>query len=432
MARMKRCLAALALFASASYAAAASAEIHVVELKGVIHPVSASYIKEAIDGADKSGAAALVIEMDTPGGLVEDTKDIIQRMLAARTPIIGFVTPFGARAASGGFFLLLACDVAAMSPGTNTGAAHPITLGGENTKENIEIQRAESDLAAFARSLAENRGRNAKLAESAVTTSVSWTEKEALDARLVDVVAKDLTDLLKKLDGRKVRRMTGEESVLDLKGTVVHSRAMTLLERVQNFLLIPEIAALLLGIGMLGIYVELTHPGVILPGAVGVAAILLFAYAAHILPVNVFGLLLIALAVALFVLEIKITSHGLLGLAGVVSLAAGSLLLFNGPIPELRLPVLAVLPTSLALGGVMLVIVRYVVRAQRERVATGREGMVGQIGVAETDLSPEGKIFVHGEYWNARASGPVPRGARVRIRAVDEMLLIVEPEGRGA
>ena len=432
MARMKRCPAALALLASASCAAAASAEIHVVELKGVIHPVSASYIKEAIEAADKAGAAALVIEMDTPGGLVEDTKDLAQRMLAARTPIIGFVTPFGARAASGGFFILLACDVAAMSPGTNTGAAHPITLGGENTKENIEIQKAESDLAAFARSLAENRGRNAKLAESAVTTSVSWTEKEALDARLVDMIAKDLTDLLKKLDGRKIRRMSGEQSVLDLKGTVVRSRAMTLLERVQNFLLIPEIAALLLGIGMLGIYVELTHPGVILPGAVGVAAILLFAYAAHILPVNVFGLLLIALAVALFVLEIKITSHGLLGLAGVVSLAAGSLLLFNGPIPELRLPVLAVLPTSLALGGVMLVIVRYVVRAQRERVATGREGMVGQIGVAETDLSPEGKIFVHGEYWNARASGPVPRGARVRIRAVDDMLLIVEPEGRGA
>src|SRR5437867_3231607 len=239
MARMKRCPAALALLASASCAAAASAEIHVVELKGVIHPVSASYIKEAIEAADKAGAAALVIEMDTPGGLVEDTKDLAQRMLAARTPIIGFVTPFGARAASGGFFILLACDVAAMSPGTNTGAAHPITLGGENTKENIEIQKAESDLAAFARSLAENRGRNAKLAESAVTTSVSWTEKEALDARLVDMIAKDLTDLLKKLDGRKIRKMNGEEAVLDLKGAIVHSREMTVIEKVQNFLLTP-------------------------------------------------------------------------------------------------------------------------------------------------------------------------------------------------
>jgi membrane-bound serine protease (ClpP class) len=398
----------------------------------MIHPVSASYLKSAIDRADEAHAAALLIEIDTPGGLVEDTKDVAQRMFAAKTPIIGYVTPSGARAASGGFFLLMACDAAAMAPGTNTGAAHPVAIGGENTKEDIEMQKAGSDLAAFMRSMAENRGRNVKLAETAVTESVSWTEKEALEGNLIDVIAKDRADLLAKLDGRKVKRMGGAEAVLDLKGPVVPSRGMTALERLQDFLLHPMIAGLLLMIGVLGIYTEITNPGVVLPGVVGVIAIVLFAYAAHILPVNVLGLLLIGAGIVLFILEIKITSHGLLGIGGTIALVAGSLLLFNGPIPELRLPLAAVLPTSLALAGIMFVIVRYVVRAQKGRVATGREGMVGEIGVASTDLSPEGQIFVHGELWNARAGGTIPRGARVRIRAVDEMLLHVEPEGRGA
>lgn len=431
MRRQLVCLGIL-LGASVGWTFAAAGEIHVVALKGIIHPVSASYLRDAVERADGAKAAALIIEIDTPGGLVESTKDLNQRMLVARTPIIGYVTPFGARAASGGFFVLLACDVAVMAPGTNTGAAHPVGLGADNSKDDIGLKKAESDLAAYARSLAENRARNAKLAETAVTQSISWTEKEALEAKLIDAIAVDLRDLLEKLNGRRIKKLSGEEIVLDLAGPVVRARDMTLHEKIQNFLLTPEVAGLLLLIGMLGIYVEMTHPGVIFPGVAGAVALLLFAYAAHILPINVLGLLLIGVAVVLFVLEIKIVSHGLLGIGGLVALTAGSLLLFDGPIPELRLPVLVVLPTSLAVGGIMLVVVRYVVRAHRGRVATGTQGMIGEIGIATTDLSPEGKVFVHGEYWNARADGPLPQGARVRIRAVDDMDLFVEPEGRQA
>lgn len=425
------CAAAI-LFIGAAPPAPAPDEIQVVELNGVIHAVSAAYLNDAIDRADGAGAAALVIRMNTPGGLVDDTKAIIQKIFAAKTPVIGFVTPSGARAASGGFFLLIACDAAAMSPATNTGAAHPVTLGGENKKDDIMLQKAESDLAAFARSIAENRGRNVQLAERAVRESLSWSETEALKARLIDVIARDLPELLKSLDGKTVKRMNGERQTLRLGGRIVESRGMTASERFRNFLLVPEVAFILLGLGLLGIYIEMNHPGLIFPGAVGVTSLLLFAYAAHILPVNFLAVLMVLASVVLFILEIKFTSHGLLGLGGVVALVAGSLLLFEGDIPELRVHPMVVLPVSLTIAALMFLIVTYIVRARHEKVATGREGMIGEIGVAATDLEPEGKIFVHGEYWNARAAGPVPRGSRVRIRAVEEMRVLVEPAGRDA
>src|SRR5262245_31638158 len=237
---MRRWLAALTVALGVTAAAASSTsspDIHVVELRGIIHPVSAIYLAGAIARADAEGAAALVIEMDTPGGLVDSTKEIVQKILAAKTPVIGFVTPSAARAASGGFLLLLACDAAAMSPGTNAGAAHPVALGGENKKEDIEMQKAESDIAAFTRSIAENRGRNVKLAESAVTESVSWTEREALNGKLIDAIATDVEDLAAKLDGKTVTRLGGKEARLDLKGRIVRSREMTILERTQNFIL---------------------------------------------------------------------------------------------------------------------------------------------------------------------------------------------------
>jgi len=417
---------------AATAAAAPSAEVQVVELRGTIHPISAAYIESAIEQADAAGAAALILEMDTPGGVVDDTKDIVQHIWAAKTPVIGYVTPSGARAASGGFMLLIACDVAAMSPGTNTGAAHPIYGAGETHKDDILVQKMESDLAAFARTAAANRGRNASLAEKGVVESAAWTEKEALDGKLIEVIAKDRADLLRQLEGRTIKRWSGETTVLHVTGPVVASRAMTTMEHFQSFLVNPLIVSLLLSLGILGIYVEVTHPGVVVPGIVGGVSLLLFFYASRLLPVNFVGLAFIALALTLFLLELKITSHGLLGLGGIVSLAAGFLLLFNGPIPEMRLPLLAVLPTSLALGALMFWIIHYVVAAQREKIATGREGMIGEVGVAETDLSPDGKIFVHGERWNARATGSVTRGSRVRVRAVDDMLLHVEAEGRGA
>jgi membrane-bound serine protease (ClpP class) len=408
------------------------ADIHVVQLEGIIHPVSAAYLTGALERADQAGAAALIIEMNTPGGLVSSTKELIQKILAAKTPVIGYVTPSGADAASGGFFLLMACDAAVMSPGTNTGAAHPVMGGGDNTKENIEIQKAQSDLAAFARSIAENRGRDVALVESAVTKIVSWTENEALRAKLIDLIARDRDELVRGLDGRKVKRMGGRVETLDLRGAIVPSSAMTAAERFQGFLLTPLVAFLLLGLGLLGIYIEMNHPGLVFPGAVGAVCLILFAYAAHILPVSALGLILIALSIVLFVLEIKFVSHGLLGIGGVIALIAGSLMLFKGDIPELRLHPLFVIPIAFVVGSLMFLVVTYVVRARREKIATGREGMIGEVGVAATDLTPDGKIFVHGEYWNAHADGTVERGARVRIRAVDEMRLLVEPARREA
>jgi membrane-bound serine protease (ClpP class) len=409
--------------------AGSPAAIHLAELRGIVHPLSAAYLIEAIDRADQEGAALLVIEVDTPGGLVDSTKEIVQRMLAARTPIAVYVTPSGARAASAGFLLLVAADVAAMSPGTNTGAAHPIDASGSSTKEDIGIRKAESDLAAFARTIAKNRGRNVELAERAVTESTSFTEDEALQAGLVDVVARSRADLFTQLDGRTVRRFDGTEVVLDVNGPIAPPLERSLLQRFLGPLLRPEIVLLLLGIGTMGLYVELTHPGLIFPGVVGVLCLLLFALAFQYLPMNTVGLLVVALGLVLFVLELKVASHGLLTVGGIACLLVGLMIVFPRDVPALRVSWGFGLPLALAMGASMALVVWLVARARRAPVATGVQGMVGETGRAVTDLSPsgpEGKVQVHGELWDARTTSYASRGEEVRVVGVEGMRLLVQ------
>src|SRR5262245_55321420 len=298
-------------------------EIHVAELRGIVHPLSAGCLIDALERADAAHAELLVIELDTPGGLVDSTKEVVQKMLAARTPIAVYVAPSGARAASAGFLLLLAADVAAMAPGTNTGAAHPVDASGANSKDDIGLEKAESDLAAFARTIAANRKRNVELAEKAVRESVSFTETEALEQGLVDLVARDRADLFTKLDGRTVRRFDGSEVVLDANGPIAEPLERSTIQRILGPLLRPELVLLLLGIGMMGLYVELTHPGLIFPGVVGVLCLLLFALAFQYLPMSTVGLLVVALGLVLFVLELKVVSHGLLTVGGIACLVVG-------------------------------------------------------------------------------------------------------------
>jgi membrane-bound serine protease (ClpP class) len=405
----------------------ATGEIHVAELRGIVHPLSATYLVEAIDRADAAGAALLVIEIDTPGGLVDSTKEIVQRMLAAQTPIAVHVCPSGARAASAGFLILMGADVAAMAPGTNTGAAHPVDATGAGGDETL-MEKAASDLAAFARTIAQNRGRNVELAESAVTESAAFTESEALAEGLIDLVARDRADLLQQLDQRSVRRFDGKSVVLSTKGEVVAPLDRSFAQRVLGPLLRPELVLLLLGIGITGIYIELTHPGLIVPGVIGVLCLLLFALAFQYLPISTVGLALIALGLTLFLLELKIVSHGLLSVGGLACLVSGLLLLFPRDIPALRVSPAFVVPLAVAVGGVMALLVVLVTRAQRARVATGSEGMLAEVGVAATEIAPRGKVQVHGELWNARCRTPVARGESVRVVQVDGLELVVEKE----
>jgi len=405
------------------------APIHTAELSGVIHPLSAGYLIEAIDRADADGAALLIIEMDTPGGLVDSTKDVVQRMLRATTPIVVYVTPAGARAASGGFLLLLAADVAAMAPATNTGAAHPVVAGGENQKEDIGLKKAESDIAAFTRTIAEHRGRNVALAEKAVVESVSFTETEALREKLIDLVAKDRAGLLAALDGRTIRRFDGTETRLATRGPVLEPLARSLPQRILGPLLQPELVLLLLGIGVVALYIELSHPGLILPGVVGVAALLLFALAFRYLPLNAVGLVLVVLGLVLFILEIKVVSYGMLAVGGTGCLVAGLLMLFPRDVPALRVSPALVLPVAGTMVGIMGLIAVMVGRAQASPVVTGAEGMVGEVGRALTNLDPTGQVFVHGETWEARAGSPVGAGESVRVRGVEGLCLLIERTG---
>jgi len=404
-------------------------EIHVAELRGIVHPLSAAYLIDSIDRADERHAALLVIEIDTPGGLVDSTKGIVQKMLAARTPIAVYVSPSGGRAASAGFLLLVAADIAAMAPGTNTGAAHPVDAGGGETKDDIGLRKAESDLAAFARTIASNRGRNVELAERAVTESVSFTEQEALDAGLVDIIAKSRADLLTQLDGRTVRRFDGSEVVLDVSGPIAPPLERSAILRILGPLLRPELVLMLLGIGMMGLYVELTHPGLILPGVVGVLCLLLFALAFQFLPMNTVGLLVVALGLVLFVLELKVVSHGLLTVGGIACLLVGLMMVFPRDVPALRVSWSFVVPLALAMGGSMALVLWLVTRARSAPVATGTQGMVGETGKAMTDLQPggpEGKVHVHGEIWTARTTSYASRGEEIRVVGVEGMMLLVQ------
>jgi membrane-bound serine protease (ClpP class) len=412
----------LALFATS---VAAANNIVKIRIDDTIQPITAEYIDRAIEHARQTNADAVLIELSTPGGLLDSTRTIIQTILASPVPIIIYVAPSGARAASAGFFILEAADVAAMAPGTNTGAAHPVTLGGEKMDDTMKA-KLENDSAAFMRSYVGPRGRNVQLAETAVRESKSWTDQEALQQHLIDVVARDQSDLLHQLDGRTIKRFDGKTAKLHLAGDSVDELPMTLKQRILNFLLDPNIAFLVLAVGALALYAEFNHPGAIVPGVVGVVFILLALFALNLLPTQYASFTLIIAAFVLFALEAKFATHGVLGLGGIALLTIGGLLLVDGPIPQMRVQLWTALGVSVPLGLITVFLMTIALRARRSKVVTGLQGMIGAVGEARSDIDPEGKVFVQGELWNAHAGSRVGIGEHVVVRKVDGLELEVE------
>lgn len=397
-------------------------------VKSAIHPVSAELIQDAVREADTARAAALVVELDTPGGLLTSTREITTAILGSQTPVVVFVSPSGAQAASAGFFILMAADIAAMAPGTNTGAAHPVGAQGEDIGEHMG-KKAEEDAAANIRALARRNGRNIQLAQSAVIESRSFTADEALEGKLIDLIAPDFDRLLAALDGRTFRR--GESTVtLRTRGAEVREIEMSPLRRLLAVIADPNIAFILLSLGGLGLYFELMNPGAILPGVVGAISLILGFFALSVLPVNYAGLALLLLALVLFIAEIKVVSHGLLAVGGVVALVLGALMLFKTAEPALRVSLEVIV--SLALFSLLLVgfLTFMVYRARQAPVRTGLEGLVHEIGTARSAIAPRGKVFVHGEIWDAVSDEPVAQGEPVEVVAVRNLTLAVRPHRR--
>lgn len=403
--------------------AAPTGEVLAVRVKSAIHPVSAELIVDAVKEADRAGAAALIIELDTAGGLMTSTREITTAILGARTPVVVYVAPSGAQAASAGFFILMSADVAAMAPGTNTGAAHPVGGQGEDLPEVLG-QKVEQDAAANIRSLAARNSRNAALAEEAVVKSRSFTAHEALEGKLIDLVSPNLASLVRALDGRPVKR--GEATVpIRTAGAEVRRFEISPLRELLGVLADPNVTYILFGLGWLGLMFELMHPGAVLPGVVGAICLILSFYGLSVLPVNYAGLALIFLAVIFFILEIKITSYGMLTVAGVISLVLGSLMLFKTPEPALRVSVQLIAMLSTFALLVVGFLAFMALRAQRAPVRTGIEGLIHEIGTARSPLNPRGKVFVHGEIWDAIAEEPVAAGEPVEVVAVRNLTLAV-------
>jgi membrane-bound serine protease (ClpP class) len=423
---MKRLLPYFAAFLLLVTALPAAAQILRLDIDGTIQPIAAERISRAIATAQSRHAAALLIEINTPGGLLDSTREIVTSIDSSSVPVIIFVAPSGARAASAGFFILESADIAAMSNGTNTGAAHPVALGGGQMDEVMK-SKIENDTAAFLRSYVSRRGRNVEEAEKAVRQSISWTEKEALDLHLIDLTARDEADLLHQLDGRVIHRFDGSTQTLHLANQPVEQLPPTLRQKVLTWLMDPNIAFLVLAIGCLSLYAEFNHPGAIIPGVVGVIFILLTLFALNLLPTRYASLALIALAFILFALEAKFVSHGILTVGGIVSLTLGGLLLVDGPIPEMRVKLVVALAVSLPFGLITAFLMSIAWRARRNKVVTGSQGIVGEQGVACTDLVPSGKVFVHGELWNAHSTKPLRSGAAIRVVAINQLELEVEP-----
>jgi membrane-bound serine protease (ClpP class) len=405
---------------------ASPAEVLKIRIDDTIHPITDEFIGRAIQNAEQNKDSALLIELSTPGGLADSTRDIITKITTSTVPVIVYVAPSGSRAASAGFFILEAADVAVMAPGTNTGAAHPVMLGG-GKMDDVMKEKVENDSAALMRSVVGKRGRNVSVAESAVRQSKSFTDQEALSQKLIDIVATSDQDLFQQLEKKPVKRFDGNTVALHLVGQNERIFDLTLRERILAYLMDPNISFILLAIGALALYAEFNHPGAVLPGVVGVIFILLAIFALNLLPTRYAALALILAAFVLFALEAKFVSHGVLTIGGIVALTLGGLLLVDGPIPQMRVHLYTALAVSIPLGLITAFLMSIALRARRNKVVTGAQGLVGEMGVTRTALSPEGKVFVHGELWNAVSPVPVPMGEMVVVRRIDGLRLEVEP-----
>jgi membrane-bound serine protease (ClpP class) len=416
----------LALLILLPFYSASAAEVLKIVVSDAIHPITDEYIGRAIAEAERNKDQALLIEINTPGGLLDSTRDIIEKILASPVPVIIYVTPSGSRAASAGFFILESADVAAMAPGTNTGAAHPVSLGGGKMDDTMK-EKIENDSAALMRSVVSKRGRNVEIAESAVRQSKSFTDQEALSQKLIDYVAPSEDDLFKQLQGKQVKRFNGQTITLNLVGDPVRPFDMTLKQHILAYLMDPNIAFILFAVGALALYVEFNHPGAVLPGTVGVVFILLAVFAFNLLPVRFAAVVLILASFALFALEAKFATHGVLAIGGIVTLTLGGLLLVDAPIPEMRVHLLTALAVSIPLGLITVFLMSIALKARHNKVVTGVQGLIGEIGLTQSALSPQGKVFVHGELWDAVSSANLPAGQPVVVRQVKGLQLSVDP-----
>ena len=410
-----------------SPSAATGKHIKVIDIEESINPGTAAFLARGTEQAVEEEAELIVVQLDTPGGLVSSMRTMVKTIMNSPIPVVVYVSPSGAQAASAGVFVVMAADIAAMAPGTNIGAAHPVVAGGKEMDETMNTKMV-NDLVAFIKSIASKRGRNADWAEEAVRKSVSITAEEALRLKVVDLIAKDMNDLLLKLEGWPVQTKEGEKK-LALKGLSIDRVQENLRDKILKTISNPNIAYILMLIGLAGLYFELSHPGAIFPGVIGGISLILAFYAFQTLSVNYAGVLLIILGAILFLLEIKVASYGLLSIGGVICLALGSIMLFNTGTTGLRVSWSVLIPAVLVISGFFVTVAFLAVRAHIAKPRTGYQGLIGEIAVAKESLAPEGKVFVHGELWNATSDEVVPVGSKVEVIGVENLLLKVRKIG---
>ena len=396
---------------------------YIIDIDGSINPALADHILKSIEQAEDKNANVVVIRMDTEGGLVTSTKTIIKGMVNSTIPVVVFVGPSGSSATSAGALITVCADIAAMAPGTNIGAAHPVGGGGEEINETM-TEKILNDLTAYIRGIVKQKGRNAEWAEKAIRESVSVTSKEALEIKAIDVMADSVTDLLNKIDGKKIKKK-GSELTLHTKGARQKQAATGWRFKVLDVVANPNIAYLLMMAGMLGLMMEIYNPGLVFPGVLGGICLLLALFALQVLPVNHVGILLIILSIILFVMEVKIASFGLLSIAGIISMVMGSIMLFETADSALRVSWYVVIPTVACFSAFFIVAVSLVVKAWKKKPRTGDQGLMGEIGKAVSDILEDGKVDIHGEIWNARSDSLIPKGERIRVIKVDKLLVYV-------
>ena len=403
--------------------------VYLLDVNGSINPAVLDYITKGIEKATENKASCLIIQMDTPGGVVTTTKSIIKEMTNAKIPIVVYVAPSGSSASSAGTFITMTADVAAMAPGTNIGAAHPVASGGEDIPQTMS-EKVVNDLTAFLRGLVTKKGRNAEWAERSIRESVSITAKEALEIKVIDFIADSVPDLLKKMDGKTIDK-DGQSYTLSTKDARVERMLPGWRFKVLNVVANPNVASLLMMGGIIGLLAEFYSPGLIFPGVVGAICLLLSAFAFQVLPVNFVGVLLIILAIIFFILELKVASYGMLGVSAIISLTLGLIMLFETEEAAMRVSWTVIIPMVATVSAFFIVALGLVVRARLKKPRTGEQGLVGEVGIALTDVNLGGRVSVHGEFWNARADRHIPKGERVRVIRVESLLLVVTQEHGG-
>jgi len=426
MIMLRKYLLPILLFWSAAATASAGEMTHVdlLPITGAIGPISIRMIANAISRAENDGAQALIIQLDTPGGLTESTWDINRAILASNVPVVMYIAPPGSRAGSAGVFITYACHIAAMAPQTNIGSAHPVGMGGEI--DSVLSQKITNDAVAKIKTLAKKRGRNIEWAEKAVRESASITEYEALELGVIDYVAADIVDLLAKIDGDTVETVSGT-MVLKTESAEIKHIEPSFSDKILGVLSNPNIAYILLTLGMMGLYFEFSNPGAIVPGVVGGICLILAFFAMQTLPINYAGLALMLLSAVLFLLEIKVVSHGILAIGGTISLILGSLMLIDADVPAMRISLSVIIPTVIFTVAFFLFVLYFAIKAQKRKVVTGPAGIIGEIAEVKSMEGGKGMVFVHGEYWKAESPTPdLPAGAKVKVVGIEGMTLKVE------